>query len=60
MSIDKESTGLPGMDVHKPDTKINLGVVVGVILFLILGAIATFWMIKKTGVTNPGQGVEQR
>lgn len=60
MSIDKESDGLPGMNVHRPDTKINLGMVIGVIVFLLLGAIATFWMIKKTGGKNPEQGMEQR
>ena len=38
MSIDKDSTGLPEVNLHHADTKINLGIVIGVLVFL--GAMA--------------------
>lgn len=38
MSIEKESTGLPDVNVHRRTTKVNLSVVIGVLIFL--GAMA--------------------
>lgn len=43
MSIDKESTGIPEMNVHKRTTKVNLSIVAGVVLFLVaMGAIVAW------------------
>ena len=33
MSVDKDSSGLPEMNVHRRTTKVNLGIVVGVLIF---------------------------
>jgi hypothetical protein len=43
MSIDKTSSGVPEVNVHKRTTKVNLSVIVAVLVFLIaMGAVA-FW-----------------
>ena len=49
MSIDKESTGMPEVNVHRPGTKVNLGIIVGILLFLALGAVAAVWISQPTG-----------
>jgi flagellar biosynthesis/type III secretory pathway M-ring protein FliF/YscJ len=36
MAIDKESTGVPEVDFGRRTTKVNLGIVVGVIVFIII------------------------
>lgn len=36
MSIEKESSGLPEIDLHRRTTKVNLGVIAGAVLFLII------------------------
>lgn len=44
MSIDKESTGLPEVNVHKRTTKVNLSIVVGVVLFLVAMGAVVGWL----------------
>jgi hypothetical protein len=45
MSIEKESTGFPEVNVHKRTTKVNLGIVIGVAGFFaaMAGVIWWFW-----------------
>jgi hypothetical protein len=47
MSIDKESTGMPEVDVHRRTTKVNFGTMIGVAVFLLLGAIAILWFAQQ-------------
>ena len=45
MSIEKESSGLPQVDVHKRTTKVNLSIIVGLLIFFaaMFGVVAWFW-----------------
>ena len=47
MSIEKESTGMPEIDVHRRTTKVNLSVIAAVILFLAIGASAVIWFASR-------------
>lgn len=38
MSIDQNSTGLPGINVHKRTTKVNLWMIAAILIFLALTA----------------------
>ena len=40
MSIDKESSGIPEVNVHRPTTKVNLWMIAGILMFLVMGAAA--------------------
>lgn len=44
MSIEKESSGMPEVNVSKRTTKVNLGVIIGVLLFLGLMAGVVIWL----------------
>lgn len=44
MSIDKESSGIPEMNVHKRTTKVNLSIVAGVVLFLVMMGAVVVWL----------------
>lgn len=48
MSIDKESSGVPEINVHRPATKVNLWMVVAIVLFLAAAAGAAFWRSQQT------------
>ena len=45
MSIEKESTGFPEVNVHKRTTKVNFGIVIGVAVFFaaMAGVVWWFW-----------------
>lgn len=47
MSIDKESTGVPEFNVHRRTTKVNVGIVVGVVLFLLVAAAVIAWFALR-------------
>ncbi len=47
MSIDKESNGVPEVDLSKRTTKVNLAVVAAVGLFLAIGAVAMWWLAGR-------------
>jgi hypothetical protein len=49
MSIDKESDGVPEVDLSKRTTKVNLSVIVAVGLFLGLGALMMWWLAERGG-----------
>jgi hypothetical protein len=36
MAIDKESSGRPEVDLQRPTTKVNLGMIVAVVLFFVI------------------------
>lgn len=44
MSIDKESTGLPEVNVRKRTTKVNLSIIGGVVLFLVIMGAVVAWL----------------
>jgi hypothetical protein len=48
MSIEKESSGLPEINVRKRTTKVNLSIVAGVALFLVamLGVVLWLWLTR--------------
>jgi hypothetical protein len=43
MSIEKESSGLPEVNVHKRTTKVNLSIVIGVVVFFAAMAGVVWW-----------------
>jgi hypothetical protein len=47
MSIDKESDGMPEVDMSKRTTKVNLSVIVAVGLFMTVGAILMWWLSQR-------------
>ena len=47
MSIDKNSDGVPEVNMAKPTSKVNLGVVIGVILFFVAMGAVVFWFFRK-------------
>jgi hypothetical protein len=49
MSIEKESSGLPQVDVHKRTTKVNLSIVIGIVIFFVaMSAVAAwFWFTRN-------------
>ena len=49
MSIDKEGSGLPEVDLHTRTTKVNLSIVVGVALFLaaMSAVVVWFWFTRS-------------
>jgi len=44
MSIEKESSGIPEVNVSKRTTKVNLGVIIAVVLFLGVMAGFVIWL----------------
>lgn len=49
MSIDKESTGMPEIDLHRRTTKVNLAMIVGVVVFFVIVAGVILWFIRTPG-----------
>lgn len=49
MSIDKDSNGVPEVNVHKRTTKVNLSVIVAVVVFFVIGGIAMWWWVSRQG-----------
>ena len=49
MSIDKHSSGMPEIDVHRRTTKVNFGTIAGVIVFLVLAVAAIIWFARQHG-----------
>jgi hypothetical protein len=47
MSIDKESNGMPEVDLGKRTTKVNLAVIVAVGLFMAAGALVIWWLSQR-------------
>ena len=47
MSIDKESSGLPEVNVHRPTTRVNLWMIAGIVMFLVVGAAAAYVIAQR-------------
>lgn len=48
MSIDKDSSGFPEVNVHRPTTKVNLLMIVAILVFFIVAGAAAFRISQKT------------
>ena len=49
MSIDKESSGMPEIDVHRRTTKVNFGIIGSVIVFFIIAGAVILWFAAHWG-----------
>jgi len=47
MSIDKESSGLPEVNVHRRTTKVNLWMIAGIFMFLIAAVGTAYWVLRS-------------
>jgi hypothetical protein len=57
MSIDKQSTGLPEINVRKRTTKVNLWMIVAVMVFLSFMAAAAVWTSREENhIPEPAAG----
>jgi hypothetical protein len=52
MSIDKEGSGLPEVNVHRRTTKVNLSVIGAVLLFFAVAACVAFWFSQRHDSTD--------
>jgi hypothetical protein len=49
MSIEKDSTGLPEVNVHKRTTKVNLSMIVGIVIFFVaMGAVLWWFWVSRS------------
>lgn len=44
MSIEKNSSGVPEVNVHKETTKVNLSIIGGVLLFFVITVAVVVWL----------------
>jgi flagellar basal body-associated protein FliL len=47
MSRDTEGSGFAGVNVHRSSTKVNLWMIVGIVTFLVVMAVAAFWVSRR-------------
>jgi len=47
MSIDKESNGVPEVNLHRRTTKVNLAIIIAVVVFLIIGIGTIAWLANR-------------
>jgi hypothetical protein len=48
MSIDKNSDGVPEVNLARRTTKVNLGVIVGVVIFFVaMGGVVVWFVINR-------------
>jgi hypothetical protein len=49
MSIEKEGSGFPEVDVHKRTTKVNLSIIIGLVIFFaaMFSLVAWFWLNRS-------------
>jgi len=47
MSIDKESNGLPQVNVHRRTTKVNLGMIAAILVFFALAIGVAIWASRR-------------
>ena len=48
MSIDKDSDGLPGVNVHRRTTKVNLWMIAAILAFFAVSALAAFVISRQS------------
>jgi hypothetical protein len=60
MSIDKESTGLPTVNVHRQTTKINLWMVAAILFFFAIMTAIAVWVSResRTPAASPPANIE--
>jgi hypothetical protein len=60
MSIDKESSGVPEVNVHKRTTKVNLWMIAAILMFFVVMAGVAFWVSRQAaspaGLSPKGAG----
>lgn len=44
MAIEKDSSGIPEVNVHKRTTKVNLSIIAGVLLFFAITVAVVAWL----------------
>jgi hypothetical protein len=47
MSIDKESSGLPEVNVRHASTKVNLGMIAAIVLLFTVATAIAFWVSQR-------------
>ena len=47
MGFEPQTSNLPLVNVRKRDTKVNLAIAAGVVLFLVIGLFGAIWAIRK-------------
>jgi len=52
MAIDKESTGRPEVDMQRPTTKVNLGIIIAVALFFLIMFGILFYHARNSSVQD--------
>ena len=61
MAIDKESTGVPEVDFSRRTTKVNLGMVVGAVVFLIIMfSVVIHFVRRENAEKNAAPSSDQR
>ena len=61
MSIDKNSTGFPEVNLHKKTTQVNVGMVLGIVVFLLGAAAVAFWTsLQAKSPARPLPGIIAR
>jgi len=53
MGFEPQTAGKPLVDVHKRTTKVNFGVAIGVVLFLLVGIGVVVWAVRKESRGEP-------
>ena len=51
MSIDKESDGVPEVNVHRRTTKVNLWMIAAILVFFAVAAVAAVWISRRSEVS---------
>jgi hypothetical protein len=52
MSIDKNSTGFPEVNTHRPTTKVNLWMIAGMVIFLAVAAAVAIWESRRAAFAD--------
>jgi len=47
MSIDKEGSGLPQVNVHRRTSKVNISMVAAILVFFAVAAAVAFWVSRR-------------
>ncbi|HVS53485.1 MAG TPA: hypothetical protein VHD62_14110 [Opitutaceae bacterium] len=52
MAIEKESSGFPEIDPHRPTTKVNLAMIVAIGVFFVVVYVIVWFMAHQSGNTR--------
>jgi flagellar basal body-associated protein FliL len=53
MGFEPQTAGKPLVNVHKRTTKVNIGIAIGVVVFLIVGICFVMWAAKREARGEP-------